>query len=224
MLDLLHGQEIYAFFGRQGNLGVASLVISCAILGFLIYKTLMIADNEKINTYREFLISGLNIRNAILADALNIIVTTFLALSFVVMITGAGAYLKQEFNIPLQIGSCIICGFCMIFIASKTSRLIKLNMILIPILIFLMLLLGLFFTYTNLNIQTEKNIQKIILNPILYASYNSITLIPVLICLKSFCNTKKSAIFLASICTGILIFLGINVLNILRRHRKHCKN
>ncbi|MBR6034330.1 MAG: hypothetical protein IKP28_06395 [Clostridia bacterium] len=203
-------------------MGIASLTISCVILGYLIYKTMTIANKTEVNTYRDFLISGLKIRNTILTNTLNIIVTAFLGLSFVVMISGAGAYLEQEFNVPLYIGSSITCAFCMLIIASKTSGLVKLNMILIPILIFFMVLLGIFFTNTNGNTQAEKSIKAIILNPILYASYNSITLIPVLIYLKPLFSTTKSRILSASICAFILILLGMTAIHVLRRRRKYC--
>ena len=49
------GQEIYLFFYRYGLNGIMGLVLCSILIGIITYKTFLIIQKNKINTYEEFL-------------------------------------------------------------------------------------------------------------------------------------------------------------------------
>lgn len=83
------GQEIYLFFGKAGQLGIVMLLFSCAISGIIIYKTMDLINKNKIKTYRAFLEVLLKRKTGILINSIQLIVTWFLAICFIVMCSGS---------------------------------------------------------------------------------------------------------------------------------------
>ena len=49
------GQEIYIFFYQYGVKGILGIIISSALLGFVIYKVLHICKENEITNYKSFL-------------------------------------------------------------------------------------------------------------------------------------------------------------------------
>ena len=140
----------------------------------------------------------------------NIIINIFLIISFFIMVAGFGAYFNQEYNVSQMLGSSLLATICLIIFMNNIEGLLKINKYLIPILIFFMIIIGIK-NINNLNI-IEINNKKIInnflpsiLSGIIYASYNIILLIPVLITLKN--KIKKNNIFLISFFSGIILFI-----------------
>ena len=108
-----------------------------------------------------------------------------------------------------MLGSSILAIICLIIFMNNIEGLLKINKYLIPLLIFFIIIIGIK-NINNLNI-IEINNKKIInnflpaiLSGIIYASYNIILVIPVLITLKN--KIKKNNIFLISIFSGIILF------------------
>lgn len=140
----------------------------------------------------------------------NIIINIFLIISFFIMVAGFGAYFKQQYNVHPILGSIIIAIICLIIFMNNIEGVLKINKHLIPVLIFFLIIIGIK-NINNLNL-TEINNKKIInnffvaiLSGIIYASYNIILLIPVLITLKN--KIKKNNIFLISFFSGIILFI-----------------
>ena len=140
----------------------------------------------------------------------NIMINIFLIISFFIMIAGFGAYFNQEYNVSAMLGSAVLAAICLIIFMNNIEGLLKINKYLIPILIFFMIIIGTK-NINNLNI-IEINNKKIINNflpsifsGIIYASYNIILLIPILITLKN--KIKKNNIFFISFFSGIILFI-----------------
>ena len=157
-------------------------------------------NNKKLNKNKYLNISNIT----------NIIINIFLIISFFIMIAGFGAYFEQEYKISAILGSSILAVICLIIFMKNIEGLLKINKYLIPILIIFMIIIGIK-NINNLNI-IEINNEKIInnflpsiLSGIIYASYNIILLIPVLITLKN--KIKKNNIFLISFFSGIILFI-----------------
>jgi uncharacterized membrane protein YkvI len=94
------------------------------------------------------------------------------------------------------------------------ERIIKVNTILVPILIASILLLILKNTtvFTQIQYTTNKtSIIQAIYNAIIYTSYNSIVLIPILVPLSQKINNNKFYITISIICTLILIILAVSI-------------
>lgn len=212
------GQEIYLFYGKAGWIGIITFLISCVISGFIIYKSLSFINKYEIKTYREFLEKILKRKKGVLINSIQLIVTCFLAICFIVMCVGAGAYFKQELGLPKIIGTTLMCLLCLLIFTKNTNGIVKLNEFAIPTLIFLIILIF-FLTWNNNVFQASQDISKvkILLNPIIYASYNSIGLIPILIGLSKLVYKKSSITVLSIICATILTILGGMIFFIIRK-------
>lgn len=133
------GQEIYAFFFSFGIKGLSGILISSFIIGITIYKTFQIVRKNNIDNYGEFL--NLFIKNKKVNNITNTIINIFILVSFYIMIAGFGAYLQQELNLNSIIGSGILAILCLILFKTNVNGLVKVNEILIPILIVIVILI-----------------------------------------------------------------------------------
>lgn len=136
------GQEIYVFFFSFGIKGLIGIIVSSCMIGIIIYKTLKIVLKNNISNYKELL--NKLIKNQKVKELTNLIVNIFILISFYVMIAGFGAYLKQEFNINSIIGSGILALLCLILFKTNIKGFVKVNEILIPILIFIIVIIRYF--------------------------------------------------------------------------------
>lgn len=133
------GQEIYAFFFSFGIKGLLGILISSSLIGITIYKTFQIVYKNNTNNYGDFL--NRFIKNKKINNITNSIINIFILVSFYIMIAGFGAYLQQEFNLNSIIGSCILAILCLILFKTNVNGLVKVNEILIPILIVIVILI-----------------------------------------------------------------------------------
>ena len=202
------GQEIYTFFYRYKKLGIIGIILCSFILGYIIYKVLNIVYKNKINTYKQFL--ELIFKNNLkLSKINNIFINLFLCISFFIMISGFGSYFNQEFGINNIIGSTILAIISYLIFLKNIKSITKINSIIIPILIILVFIIGIKNILTIDVNQIGKNIilkngQYFIIQSILYASYNLILLIPVIVNLKKYIKNKRN-IVITSILTSTII-------------------
>ena len=133
------GQEIYTFFFSYGIKGILGIIISSTIIGLTIYKTFKIIEKNNIKNYKEFL--DFFIKNEKIKELINSIINIFILVSFYVMIAGFGAYLEQEINLNNFIGSSILAILCIILFRTNINGIVKINEILIPILILVVLVI-----------------------------------------------------------------------------------
>lgn len=201
-----HGQEIYLFFYRFGTKGLLGIIICNIIMAIIIYKTLKILYENNINTYKNFL-DKIFLENEKLSNITNIIINIFLCATFFIMISGFGTYLLQSFGMNQIIGSSILALISYIVFLRKIESFAKINNIVIPILITIILIIGII-NIVNLkkidnNIYLDKSYFWI-LQAILYASYNLVLVEPVLVNLKQFLKNKKT-ILKISIGVGIIM-------------------
>lgn len=215
------GQEIYVFFYSFGIKGIYGIIISSSIIGLTIYSSFRIIKEHNIDNYKDFL--DKTIKNKKIKDIINIIVNIFILISFYIMIAGFGAYLKQEYNINNIIGSGILASICLIIFKTNKNALVKVNEILIPILIFIIVLIGIVnvqnIEFSNLkNYLIPQNNNNWLIMSIMYASYNCILLVPVLITIKN--NVKKAkdikyiSLIVTIIVTLLLVIIFFLLLNI----------
>lgn len=207
------GKEIALFFGKYGIIGIIGIIISSIFMGSIIYMVLNLAKKEKIEQYKD--LSKYLYKKSMIREIIQTIMNIFLLISFYVMIAGFSAYFWQELGIPTIIGSIIIATLSYITFIGNIDRLIKVNTFLIPILIISVLFLSI--QSTN---KLEVNIMPVIkqsstswiTSAILYGSYNSIILIPILLSIQKKLTQKKQIKIVAITCTIILILLAICIL------------
>ena len=147
----------------------------------------------------------------IIIEIINNIINIFLIISLFIMFAGFGAYLNQQYNINKYIGSGILCILCYFILLKDVKGILKINKILVPAIIIIISLFGVTtlekINYLENNFIHNNSINWI-LQSILYGSYNTVLLIPVLITLEK--NIKRfdnNNIFIISLFSGIIIFI-----------------
>ena len=212
------GKEIYIFFGIYGKYAITSIIISQAIIGLIIYKVLKIVQKSEKENYEE-LVNKLTY-NKTIQDVIKIIVKIFLVVSFYVMIAGFSAYFTQELKLPRLVGTIIIGILSYIIFMGNIERVIQVNEILMPVLIIFIIILAI----KNISINTiqlqntSKTLIESIYKGILYTSYNSITLIPILISIKKYIGSKKQIKQISVLCVSILVLLALAILTLIYIH------
>lgn len=207
------GQEMYLFFFSYGIEGLIGIFISSTIIGFVIYKILEIVNKYGINTYKD-LLDILIQKNTKLKPIINMIINIFILITFFIMIAGFGAYFEQEMGMNRLIGSIILAVASFIIFMTSVKGFVKANELLVPILTVSLVVIG----TINLkdihllelnNYMIKTNQSSFVLSAILYSSYNSILLIPVLLTLKNYIQNKKQILKVAISSTIIMIILSI---------------
>lgn len=134
------GKEIYLFFNTYGEKGILGIIIASILTGVIIYKVFMQIRSLEVNNYKEYL-SQMK-KNSKIKEILNIIINIFLLMSFYIMIAGFCAYFQQEFNISPIIIGVAVCLMCYITFMNHIEGVTKINTILIPFLILMIVLMG----------------------------------------------------------------------------------
>ncbi len=187
------------------------IFVAIGLIGYIIFKTLKIITERNIDNYQDFIycIMPKKIRSNKLANnTINNIINIFLLISFNIMVAGFATYFMQELSVSKWIGAIIIAILSFITFSKNIEGLIKINTYLIPTLIVLIIFLGIN-KIDIINIDGESKSLYWILSSVLYASYNGITLIPILIGLKKYIGSKKDIKLVSIYTTVIMLILSI---------------
>ncbi len=215
------GQEVYLFFFSYGIEGLIGILISSFIMGFVIYKTFQIVNKYGVDTYKDFLAILIQKREKI-KPIINMIINIFILITFFIMIAGFGAYFEQELGWNSLLGSSILAMACFAVFMTSVKGFVKANELLVPILISFLFIIGLInlkdlHLFELGNYLVKNNSSNFILDAVLYSSYNSILLIPVLLTLKNYIQDNKQILKIASLSSLIIILLSIIIFLLLLR-------
>lgn len=202
------GKEIYLFFSQFGIYGIGGMALSSVITGILIIQSIKIIKEYSIEKYQDFL-TLINHKHLALCKSMNVIVNIFLLVSFYIMIAGFSAYMKQAFQMSIYLSSSLFVCICYLVFQKNIQGIMKVNTWLVPLLILFIIYLGI----KNIPYISNFPIQDILYTNqrgwltygLLYASYNSILLIPVLTSLSKYIEDKK--ITKVGIFSGVVLFL-----------------
>lgn len=212
------GREIYLFFLKFGKAGIVGIITSSILTGIIIYKTLKIIKEKNIKNYNDFL-ENINLKNIKINFFIKNIVTVFLLISFYIMVAGFGAYIKQLYDIPIYISTIIFVMICYLFFRKSLKGMIKINKILIPFLLFFILYLGIknvpYLMESKMLFIENTQSKGWFINSILYTSYNSIILIPVLVTMNKYLIDNKQIKNIAIISVIIIIILSFSIFTLL---------
>ena len=209
------GQEIYVFFYKYGINGILGLILCSFMIGITIYMTLDTVYNKKINNYESYLHENFNSKKMCYVS--NIIVNVFLLITFYIMVAGFGSYFEQQFNISNIIGVIIFSFLCFIVLIKDIERVKKVNSIIVPTLIIVILVLG-FLSLKQIkisNIKVMNNSYNWILQAFVYYSYNMILVIPVLVSLGKYIKNKKQEKLISITSSAIVFILALSIFFIL---------
>ena len=202
------GQEILLFFNSYGVKGFFNIFLSFFIISLLIYKTLELIRINKISNYNQFLENLIGNNNKYINSFFSASINIFLLISFFIMLCGFSTCLTQEFNINIIISSIISSALCYFILLNNVNGIIKVNEFLIPFLIGFIIFIG-FKQIDSFNINIVScNTPSAILSGFIYASYNSIILVPMLVTLGKFINNKKTSFFISLLCGICLSILS----------------
>ena len=215
------GQEVYLFFFSYGMKGLIGILISSIIIGVVIYSTFNILNKYKINTYKDFL-NILIPKNTKLKIIANFIINIFILITFFIMIAGFGAYFEQEIGINRLVGRLILAIITFIVFMTSIKGVVKVNELIVPILIGFIFIIGIISIKDThiLNLENyviRTNYTNFALSAVLYSSYNSILLIPVLITLNNYVKNKKQIFYISFISAIVTILLSVIIFLLLVR-------
>lgn len=229
------GKEIYLFFFKYQVYGILGIIVSAIFIGYIIYKVLNISKRNDICNYNEFL--NYLIKNKLIKIILINIIDVFLIISFCIMVSGFSAFIYQEFNINIIIGFIfmLICSYCAF--KRKATGIIKINNILIPIIIFIIFFIvikkvnlyelnfsnGLNGEGFNINNCKIENFKFLIFS-ILYANYNLLTIIPIVVTMSNVTKNKKEIKYISIICSIIIFILSMSIFAILSQSNFNITN
>ena len=224
------GKEIYLFFFKYQVYGILGIIVSAIFIGYIIYKVLNISKKNNIYNYNEFL--NYLIKNKLIKIILINIIDVFLIISFCIMVSGFSAFIYQEFNINIIIGFIfmLICSYCAF--KRKATGIIKINNILIPIIIFIIFFIvikkvnlyelnfieglnGEVYNISNFINNCKIENFKFLIFSILYANYNLLTIIPIVVTMSNVTKNKKEIKYISIICSIIIFILSMSIFAIL---------
>lgn len=200
------GQEIYSFFFLYGSKGIIGILIMSTLITMIIYKSLKIIHINEIKTYSEFL--NQFIKNKKTIKIVNFILNVLLIVTFYIMIAGFGAYFEQEIGIKRIIGSLIIILMCYLIFLTNVKGVLKVSEYIVPVLVLCIMIVGIK-AISVMDVQDMEIVaikKRWILSSLIYCSYNTILLIPVLISLGNQIQKEKNIKHI-SIITGIIIYI-----------------
>ena len=210
------GQEMFTFFYSYGLKGLYGIIICSVLTSIIIYKVFNIIIENKVETYQDLLkvfTKNKKEHNKYLNFTFitSTIINIFILITFFIMIAGFGAYFDQELQINSTIGCIILAFLCFIIFMTSVKGVVKANELLVPVLIIFIIIIGII-NFNSIDLKNSVNninptkYGSWLLSSMVYCSYNSILLIPVLITLKGFIKNKKQ-IKMISVITGILVFV-----------------
>lgn len=147
----------------------------------------------------------------ILKNTINI----FLILSFFIMVAGFSSYFKQEFKIPIIISSSVIGIIIYIIFLNDIEGIMKINEKIIPILIIILvyIIIKSPIEIIKENVNIENNLIEAIVMAIVYASYNNIILIPIIVSLSNYIKEDTMARKIGIATMIIILVLSIGIIN-----------
>lgn len=212
------GKEIYLFFMKYGKIGQIGIIISGIFTGLIIYLVLKKIQEKQIQNYSD-LLQNINPKNKKINKCINVIVNSFLLISFYIMIAGFSAYIQQSYKVPIYISSIFFVIICYIVFQKNLQGIMKVNSYLVPILLFFILYLGIknipYLLESKANILIQTNQKGFLISSLLYASYNSIILIPVLVTMKKYISSQKQIKLISIFSSTLIIILSFVIYGLL---------
>lgn len=198
------GKEIAIFFNNTGNYGILNIILAILVFFFTFYYVFKLISKYDINNFRELVEV---IANKKVASIIEHVMSLFLLIIFWIMIAGFGAYLTQLWGIPTIVGSIILAIACYITFKFNIEGIIRISKYVIPFIILGIILL---FFNSPISYSIDKSadipILKGMTSGIIYASYNLVIAIPIIVVAKNLIRNKSERIISA---VGICVILTV---------------
>lgn len=231
------GQEVLQFFGKYGYKGIPGIIVITILFSLLGASVLNTVYMKKIRGFGEF--ATLYFGRAFFV-VINIVLIFLLFISYVVMLSGSGAVIYENFKIPYVYGIFIMAVITFYVFVFGIKGIAKANNIAVPFLILAILWIGInvicknkalfsnFYTYPlqSMGLGEPTNILEIfkfsmisfinknnwLWSALLYISFNSIGAIVVMSSLQPLIADRKAAILGGILGGAVLGILAMVIL------------
>jgi uncharacterized membrane protein YkvI len=194
------------FFADYGAVGVAGLVVAGAVFGLTGWAVLDICFRNHISGHSELLQHLMGKRVGLAAE---FTVGFFMCVLYAAMLAGAGATLKQAFNLPFSYGVLAASILTFVALLFDLKGLVAVNARIAPFLIVGGMLIG-FMTFVEQARPAFAGIKTgWVVSALIYASYNIVTSISVLAALSPMIKDRKSAAKAGLLSGGIMTVVGL---------------
>ena len=199
------GKEVYIFFAQYKVSGLVGAIISALMTAIIVYMTIKIAKHYQIKSNNQF-VEQIS-QNKAVASTVKKIINTFLLASFWIMCAGLCSFFKQEFNIPIIITAIISGTLIYLILMKNIEGIVKLNSVIVPIMIIAIIVIGIKNSSCVDIVSQNKTAIIPIIKAILYTSYNSIILIPIIVSISGNIKNEKSTKTISIISSTIILIL-----------------
>lgn len=198
----ISGQEIYTFFVQYGYSGLIGIFIMSFLMGIVLNASCQIILENHVNEYKIFLENIFPYQWKYTKKGMEKIVHFFLFITFLVMCSALAVFLWEQYQIPKWLGGLVTGIVCFCIFQKNIKIITKINEIIMPAIIVILIFL---IPKTMISVLPEGNMVFAIENSILYVSYNSILVIPILVKMEPFFESKKQIRMATSICSLLMI-------------------
>ncbi len=211
------GQEILRFFSAYGWAGMWGVAIVTALFFFFGYTALVLGKNLSAQSHVE-IVRFTNGR--LLGGAIDVIITLFLFGALAAMIAGAGAVVKEQFNISTVWGTLAMALAALLTVVTGTKGVVNAISAVVPLLLFAVLFISIRSMILNPLTATEIEEAKTLagatpnwlLSAINYASYNLVIAIAVLAPIGASVQSRKK-LFWGALLGALGLGVGIAAIN-----------
>ncbi len=218
------GQEIMSFFVKYGESGAVGMAL-CGVLFFayvyVVLKKIYIYSISDFGGY----FSGVAGKGTV--TLIEWISYAFMLASFVVMVSGSGAVAEELFG-RNTVGILFMAILCFGVFLKGVDGLVAVNAVMTPLIIVGIIAVGVMSLFAERNVFLDFNISAITDNfavsSLLYVSYNTITLIGVLLPLKDKVTSKSTVLLSALFSGGLLLLAGIILWAVMCMYKSNLSN
>lgn len=204
------GQEIMSFFVNYNIYGAIGIIISGILFFAYIYvvlKKIYLYNIDNFSQYFE------NIAGKTTSNIIQIISYGFMFASFCVMVSGSGAVADQLLG-GKSFGIYFMAILCFFVFLKGCDGMVLVNAIMTPLIAIGILIVGIYAlitadvpTFSNSALSVVTN--NFFISALVYVSYNTVTLIGVLLPLKNKIKHKKTPLYAGLLSGGVLCIMGI---------------
>jgi len=209
------GQEIKSFFVQYGERGAIGIII-CGLLFFWYVYTVL----KKIYIYniRDFRGYFSDLAGKHTVGFIEMISYAFMLASFVVMVAGSGAVAEQLFGGNV-FGILFMATLCFVVFLKGVDGMVAVNAVMTPLIIAGIAIIGTLSLFGDgevfSNFNKSKAIDNFFVSALVYVSYNTITLIGVLLPLKDKITSKAVAWGGAFFSGVLLLIVGLTLWSVI---------
>lgn len=208
------GKEILIYFNNTNNYAIFNIIVSSIVIFITIYFVLDICKTNNIYDYSKFISF---ITNEKIGNKINFAMKIFLSIIFFIMISGFGSFVSEVFNLPNVVGSIILAIIVYITLQFNINGIMKISNYIVPVIIIGIMMLFSLNIGNNYNYYLENtNDNSSITSGLIYASYNLVIAIPIIVNSSKKVDEKKQILLisiLSSLTTLILVYAIYYILN-----------